>query len=118
MRTKRLPGLLFLLLAAITVTALVVGCGAPSVGAPTAEPAQPAEPTKEAEPAGQEPAAPTALDNVVSLAKRRGFVYPCGEIYGGTKSAWSRIPKDAQAQAVELAEAESARFACPCLVIG
>ena len=65
MRTKRLPGLLFLLLVAITVTALVVGCGAPSVGAPTAEPAQPAEPTKEAEPAGQEPAAPTALDFVV-----------------------------------------------------
>ena len=31
---------------------------------------------------------PTTVDNVVSLAKRRGFVYPCGEIYGGTKSAW------------------------------
>ncbi len=37
-------------------------------------------------------AAPTALDNVVSLAKRRGFVYPCGEIYGGTKSAWDYGP--------------------------
>ena len=36
--------------------------------------------------------APTALDNVVSLAKRRGFVYPCGEIYGGTKSAWDYGP--------------------------
>src|SRR6188472_239038 len=35
---------------------------------------------------------PTALDNVVSLAKRRGFVYPCGEIYGGTKSAWDYGP--------------------------
>ena len=36
--------------------------------------------------------APTALDNVVSLAKRRGFVYPCGEIYGGTRSAWDYGP--------------------------
>ncbi len=35
---------------------------------------------------------PTALDNVVSLAKRRGFVYPCGEIYGGTRSAWDYGP--------------------------
>ena len=28
------------------------------------------------------------LDEVVSLAKRRGFVFPAGEIYGGTRSAW------------------------------
>ena len=35
---------------------------------------------------------PSAIDNVVSLAKRRGFVYPCGEIYGGTKSAWDYGP--------------------------
>ncbi len=34
----------------------------------------------------------TAVDNVVSLAKRRGFVYPCGEIYGGTRSAWDYGP--------------------------
>ncbi|WP_341925323.1 glycine--tRNA ligase [Nocardioides psychrotolerans] len=34
----------------------------------------------------------TALDQVVSLCKRRGFVYPCGEIYGGTKSAWDYGP--------------------------
>ena len=26
----------------------------------------------------------STVDNVVSLAKRRGFVFPCGEIYGGT----------------------------------
>ena len=32
------------------------------------------------------------LDNVISLCKRRGFVYPCGEIYGGTKSAWDYGP--------------------------
>ena len=35
---------------------------------------------------------PSVVDNVVSLAKRRGFVYPCGEIYGGTKSAWDYGP--------------------------
>ena len=32
------------------------------------------------------------LDNVISLSKRRGFVYQCGEIYGGTKSAWDYGP--------------------------
>ncbi|MBO0840557.1 MAG: glycine--tRNA ligase [Sciscionella sp.] len=32
------------------------------------------------------------IDTVVSLCKRRGFVYPCGEIYGGTKSAWDYGP--------------------------
>jgi len=36
--------------------------------------------------------APSTVDSVVSLAKRRGFVYPCGEIYGGTKSAWDYGP--------------------------
>jgi len=35
---------------------------------------------------------PSAVDKVVSLAKRRGFVYPCGEIYGGTRSAWDYGP--------------------------
>jgi len=32
------------------------------------------------------------IDNVISLCKRRGFVFPCGEIYGGTKSAWDYGP--------------------------
>ncbi|MFT4262340.1 MAG: glycine--tRNA ligase [Nocardioides sp.] len=32
------------------------------------------------------------VDAVVNLAKRRGFVYPCGEIYGGTRSAWDYGP--------------------------
>ena len=32
------------------------------------------------------------LDNVISLTKRRGFVYPCGEIYGGTRAAWDYGP--------------------------
>ena len=35
---------------------------------------------------------PSTVDSVVSLAKRRGFVYPCGEIYGGTRSAWDYGP--------------------------
>ena len=34
----------------------------------------------------------TRLDDVISLAKRRGFVLPCGEIYGGTRSAWDYGP--------------------------
>ena len=34
----------------------------------------------------------STLDNVVSLCKSRGFVYPCGEIYGGTRSAWDYGP--------------------------
>jgi glycyl-tRNA synthetase len=32
------------------------------------------------------------VDAVVSLSKRRGFVYPSGEIYGGTRSAWDYGP--------------------------
>jgi glycyl-tRNA synthetase len=32
------------------------------------------------------------IETVVSLCKRRGFVYPCGEIYGGTRSAWDYGP--------------------------
>ena len=31
-------------------------------------------------------------DAVVSLAKRRGFVFPAAEIYGGTRSAWDYGP--------------------------
>lgn len=34
----------------------------------------------------------STLDNVINLAKRRGFVFPCGEIYGGTRSAWDYGP--------------------------
>ena len=41
---------------------------------------------------------PSRLDNVISLAKRRGFVFPCGEIYGasslrtvGTAASWLRV---------------------------
>ncbi|HLS48809.1 MAG TPA: glycine--tRNA ligase [Actinomycetaceae bacterium] len=36
--------------------------------------------------------APSRLDAVTNLAKRRGFVFPSGEIYGGTRSAWDYGP--------------------------
>ncbi|MDO8148962.1 glycine--tRNA ligase [Isoptericola sp. b515] len=38
------------------------------------------------------PSAHAKLDAVVSLAKRRGFVFQSGEIYGGTRSAWDYGP--------------------------
>lgn len=38
------------------------------------------------------PLAADRIETVVSLCKRRGFVYPCGEIYGGTRSAWDYGP--------------------------
>ncbi|SKB10134.1 glycine--tRNA ligase [Aeromicrobium choanae] len=34
----------------------------------------------------------SVIDTVISLCKRRGFVYQCGEIYGGTRSAWDYGP--------------------------
>lgn len=36
--------------------------------------------------------AASRLDTVIALCKRRGFVYPCGEIYGGTRAAWDYGP--------------------------
>src|ERR1700739_4122972 len=38
------------------------------------------------------PLVASVIDTVVNLAKRRGLVYPSGEIYGGTKSAWDFGP--------------------------
>src|SRR3712207_9380753 len=35
---------------------------------------------------------PARLDKGVNLGKRRGFVFPSGEIYGGTRSAWDYGP--------------------------
>jgi glycyl-tRNA synthetase len=32
------------------------------------------------------------IDTIVSLAKRRGFVFPSSEIYGGLGSAWDYGP--------------------------
>lgn len=36
--------------------------------------------------------AESKLEAVTRLAKRRGFVFPAGEIYGGTRSAWDYGP--------------------------
>src|SRR5919198_4707161 len=38
------------------------------------------------------PVASSIIDTVANLAKRRGLVFPSGEIYGGTKSAWDYGP--------------------------
>ena len=32
------------------------------------------------------------LENIVSLAKRRGFVYPSSDIYGGLRASWDYGP--------------------------
>ncbi|MCF2530589.1 glycine--tRNA ligase [Yinghuangia soli] len=32
------------------------------------------------------------IDTIVQLSKRRGFVFPCSEIYGGQKAAWDYGP--------------------------
>ena len=32
------------------------------------------------------------LDNVISLARHRGFFFQAGEIYGGSRSAWDYGP--------------------------
>jgi glycyl-tRNA synthetase len=34
----------------------------------------------------------STVDTIVNLAKRRGFVYPSSEIYGGSRSAWDYGP--------------------------
>jgi glycyl-tRNA synthetase len=36
--------------------------------------------------------AANSLDSVIALAKRRGFVFQAGEIYGGSRSAWDYGP--------------------------
>ena len=36
--------------------------------------------------------AASVLDTVINLCKRRGLIYPAGEIYGGTRSAWDYGP--------------------------
>ncbi|WP_026820201.1 glycine--tRNA ligase [Arthrobacter castelli] len=36
------------------------------------------------------------LDSIISLAKRRGFVFQAGEIYGGSRSAWDYGPLGAE----------------------
>src|SRR6476469_1593563 len=41
-------------------------------------------------------AAKSVLDQVISLSKRRGFVFQAGEIYGGSRSAWDYGPLGAE----------------------
>ncbi|MFB9620557.1 glycine--tRNA ligase [Brooklawnia cerclae] len=36
--------------------------------------------------------AESTLDKVINLCKRRGFVFPCGEIYGGSRASWDYGP--------------------------
>ncbi len=36
--------------------------------------------------------APTSVETIVSLAKRRGLVYPSSEIYGGLRASWDYGP--------------------------
>src|SRR4051795_9890604 len=43
-------------------------------------------------PAPARTADPGRLEKVVNLCKRRGIVFPSGEIYGGTRSAWDYGP--------------------------
>ena len=38
------------------------------------------------------PMAATSLDQIVSLSKRRGFVFPGSEIYGGLANSWDFGP--------------------------
>src|SRR3989344_1457434 len=35
---------------------------------------------------------PTAMEKIVSLCKRRGFIYPGSEIYGGLQGFWDYGP--------------------------
>jgi glycyl-tRNA synthetase len=49
-------------------------------------------PSAQGRPPDKELNVATRLENVISLTKRRGFVYPCGEIYGGTRAAWDYGP--------------------------
>ena len=41
-------------------------------------------------------AAKSVLDQIISLSKRRGFVFQAGEIYGGSRSAWDYGPLGAE----------------------
>jgi glycyl-tRNA synthetase len=53
----------------------------------------PNPPTTMASDAAPDPAPAVAeLDTIVSLAKRRGFVYPSSEIYGGINAVWDYGP--------------------------
>lgn len=44
----------------------------------------------------KKPAADDRMDKIVSLCKRRGYVYPSSEIYGGLNSCWDYGPLGAE----------------------
>src|SRR5262245_64256475 len=54
--------------------------------APMPSPVDPADPGADPGPSV------AALETIVSLAKRRGFVYPSSEIYGGINAVWDYGP--------------------------
>src|SRR5712691_9279500 len=54
----------------------------------------PLKPRQRLQPAAgrKEPALADLMDAITSLAKRRGFVFPSSEIYGGLRSSWDYGP--------------------------
>ena len=58
---------------------------------PPPDPAMPADATAHAEVADPGPAL-ADLDVIVSLSKRRGFIFPSSEIYGGINAVWDYGP--------------------------
>lgn len=46
--------------------------------------------------AEETPSTPVAMDTIVALAKRRGFVFPGSEIYGGLANTWDYGPLGAE----------------------
>src|ERR1700759_3268229 len=61
------------------------------VGHPTSESGVPSGPSS-GESEVPTPTGSARIETVVNLCKRRGFVFPSGEIYGGTRSAWDYGP--------------------------
>ncbi len=59
---------------------------------PPVHPAAPTTPAAAATPVADPGPAVAALDTIVSLAKRRGFVFPSSEIYGGINAVWDYGP--------------------------
>ena len=55
-------------------------------------PADDAPPTSDTEPSVAGAAGPDRMEQVVNLAKRRGFVFPSAEIYGGFRSTYDYGP--------------------------
>ena len=44
---------------------------------------------------------PLTMDMLVSLCKRRGFIFPSSEIYGGLASAWDYGPMGVELKSVQ-----------------